>query len=303
MKKNIFNQIKSTFYSKAIGLKKIEDFYVYKRIEDFGVAIDNIYDVAIDESFSNVRIRNEKLLVNNEEKNLITLMSSLDTHKDEFASFCMHFIDNDESDVRNQILNNPIDWWNKWKELIGNRLHNPKPYDIIAELFTIYILLDKEENIEWKGPVGSTIDIKTKTSTYEVKSSLIRYENQITVSSQFQLQTDSEKKFLVYYKMEEMQGGVSISSVLDKIKLKTGSNNILYTNIEKKLDQKGYRKNSSIRKKGYLIHEIRKYIVDEKFPKITNESFKDNKIPANIKKIFYIVNLDNIEYKNWEVVE
>lgn len=302
MKNNILNQIKRTFYSKAKGLKPLDNFYVYKEEEEFGVAIDNIYNVSIDETFSNVRIRSEKLLVNNEEKSLITLMSSLETHKDEFASFCMHFVEDEDSKTREKILKRPLEWWNKWKELIGNRLHNPRPYDIIAELYTIYKLLENETNVEWNGPKGSTIDINTSEANYEVKSSLVRYENQVTISSQFQLkEEESKSKFLIYLKMEEMNGGFSIASILEKIESKIGDENILYVNIEKKLEQKGYRKNSSIRKKSYLIHEIRKYIVDEQFPKITNESFKNNKIPANIKKIYYIINLDNIEYESLEV--
>lgn len=300
MKNNIIGQIKDTFYSKAIGLKKIENFFIYKREEDFGVAIENIYEVAIDESFSNVRIRNERLLVNNKEISLITLMSSLETHKEEFASFCMQFVDED-STIRMQILNNPIDWWNKWKELIGNKLHNPKPYDIIAEIYTLNKLLKEKKDVEWKGPVGSTIDISTNEYYYEVKSSLVRYENEITVSSQFQLQNEFNNKILIYYKMEEMEGGHSISSILESIADKIGKDSVIFGNIEKKLEQKGYRENSSIRKKSYLIHEIREYFIDDEFPKITKESFVEGKIPANIKKIYYIVNLDNIKYKNWEI--
>lgn len=299
MKKEILKEIINSFYSKALGLKKMEDFYIYKNSDYFGVALLNENNVEVNESFSNVILKTEKLRIDAKDLNFVTLMTNLSTHRNEFASFCMHFIENDGNGTRRLILNNPLDWWNKWKELIGNKLHNPKPYDVVAELLTIVELINKKEKIEWNGPLGSSIDITTKDSFYEVKSSLVRYENEVTISSQYQLTEDGKVTYLIYYKLERLEGGESIDSTMEKIKNKIGEENNLYLDIEKKLDLKGYKKHSSIRKIEYVIHEIREYLVDDKFPKITKQSFKEDKIPNNIKKIYYVVNLDNINYKIW----
>src|SRR5690554_2139096 len=299
MKQKTLKEITNSFYSKAIGLRKMEDFYIYKNSDYFGVGLVNENNVEVNESFSNVVLKTEKLRIDSRDINLITLMSNLSTHRNEFASFCMHFVENDNKGTRRLILNNPLDWWNKWKELIGNKLHNPKPYDLVAELFAINQLIDDNLEIEWTGPIGSSIDITTKESYFEVKSSLVRYENEITISSQYQLFDDEKPIYLLYFKLERLDGGESIDSILDKIKIKLGSNNPIYLDIEKKIEQKGYKKHSSIRRVEYIIHEIRKYTIDDNFPRITKESFKDGKIPHNIKKIYYVVNLDNIDYNIW----
>lgn len=293
----LLNEIQSSFYSKATGIKKIKDFYIYKKENEYGVALENIYNAKIDESFSNVKIKNEIIMVNNKQLEILSLMSSLESHKKEFSFFCMQFIEND---VRKLILQRPLEWWDKWKELIGNKLHNPKPYDLIAELYTILRLLEEnKEKVEWKGPVGSSIDITTSLSTYEVKASLVKYENEITISSQYQLGDYQVSNNVVFYKMEEMDVGISINDVLSKIANNKNSSDKMINDINEKLNLKGYRPNMSVMNKKYIIHEIRKYPIDNNFPKISIETFKDNKIPNNIKKISYVINLDNLQYESW----
>lgn len=291
-------RIKTSFFSTAMGIRKESTYYIYKHEKEFGVALENIHEIKIDEAFSNVSLYNKTINVGERTLNLLILSSNLESHKNEFASFCMHFI---EGTQRELILTNPLTWWKKWKELIGNRLHNPKPYDIIAELYTLLLLYKKGlKKIVWKGPTGSTVDITTSDAYYEVKSSLVRYENEVTVSSQFQLNIKDKPTNLIFFKMEEMERGVSINMLMDKLIEESIVDEVQFKNIEEKLGRKGYRKNASIRNKEYVIHEIRCYEVDDNFPKINEESFKDGKYPANIKKIKYTINLDNIKYELWE---
>ena len=54
-------------------------------------------------------------------------------------------------------------------------------------------------------------------------------------------------------------------------------------------------------KKTYKVLEIRKYNIDDRFPKIVSNNFKDNKIPENIINIKYVIDLDGIEYENIEI--
>lgn len=298
---NIFNIVKKEFYTKTYGVRQVEDFYIFKNRDEYGVGLKNINNVNINESFSNVQIKTVEGIINNENISLILLTTSLETHKNEFASFCMQFLDKGNNNSnRELILNDPYTWWEKWRELIGNKLYNAKPYDVIAELLTIERLAKEGyKEIEWKGPTGSSIDIQTQSESFEVKSSLIRYENEITISSQFQLDIEQEKNShtLFFYKMEELENAESIDKIMGRL---SKLNNINIEDIEKKVNSIGYKKFSSARKKSYVIHEVRKYKLDDTFPRITKNSFKDNKIPNNIKKINYVVNLDNIEY---EIIE
>lgn len=298
MYKKELEKIKRSFFSRATGIRNEGTYFIYKTENEFGVAIENINEVNIDEQFSNVRIKDVTLKSGEHTYNLITLMSDLESHKNEFATFCMQFIDEESIKV---IQEEPLKWWSKWKELIGNKLHNPRPYDVIAELYTIYLLNKKQEKeVEWFGPVGSSIDVTSEKYFYEVKSSLIRYENEITISSQYQLNVDEKDTKLVFFKMEKMDQGISINEVMNKVKQLPNIKDDLINNIEEKLEKKGYRKHRSVRDDKYVIHEIRVYDIDDEFPRINEETFKDGKYPKNVKKITYTINLDNLEYVIWE---
>ena len=51
----------------------------------------------------------------------------------------------------------------------------------------------------------------------------------------------------------------------------------------------------SARKRKFILHEMLKYKVDEKFPRIIPDSFIGGVIPAGITSITYTVNLDGME--------
>lgn len=288
-----YKTIVTEFYSASMGLKKISDFYIFKHGNDYGVAIDNINKIEIDEMFANVHLRSV-VIPNIDDKviGLIVMTSTLSTHKKEFASFCIQFLDN-----RVTIEKTPLLWWNNLRELIGNKFSEVGVYDVIAELLTIEKISDLEKDIVWKGPSGSSIDIETSDNYYEVKSSKVRYENEVTVSSQFQLSDYKKPTFLIYYKMEELLNGETINIIMKRLD-KSGIINT--EEIEEKLSRLGFRKNSSIRNKSYVVHEVRKYEINDDFPRLTLNSFIDKKIPNNIKKITYTISLDGINYINWE---
>lgn len=298
MDNNKLKNIEKAFFSTAIGLKKQDDFYIYKTGDSFGVAIENKFDKNIDESFSNVEIKSEKLLVNNEELNLITLMSSLSTHKSEFALFCMQFVDNvNDGEIRDKITKDPLEWWKNWRDLIGNKISKSSPYDVISELIVIEILANRSEDVKWEGPNKTSIDIVSNNKFYEVKSSRVRYENEVTISSQFQLEENFKDLYLIFVKLEKLTGGETINKIVERLRK---SNKVNIDEIEKKLHKKGYRKDSSNRDISYVIHEIRCYNVQEDFPKITLGSFKKNIIHENITKISYTISLNGIKYYNWK---
>lgn len=293
------NKIKTEFHTTSRGIRQIDDFYVYKYENEYGVALDNINDSKINESFSSVEIKNVEINIGSGEiKKLLTLTTNLQTHKNEFASLCMQFVEKGEnSENRELIINEPLKWWEKWKELIGNRMYNPAPYHVIAELLSLEILYkNNEKGIIWSGLIGSSIDLQSDNAKYEVKSSLVKYENEITISSQFQLDLDREDQpeYLIFFKMEKMENAETIDKVINRLK---NYKSVIIEDIENKLHSFGYKEHSSTRNISYVVHEIRKYKIDNNFPRITKESFKGNKIPRNIKKITYTINLDNLEYE------
>lgn len=93
--------------------------------------------------------------------------------------------------------------------------------------------------------------------------------------------------------MEESLEGGSINDMVRSL-VETGYDE---DNLQHELDCLGFEKAASIRNKKYKIHEIRKYNVDDAFPKITEESFKNNKLPDSIIQIEYKINLDGLKYE------
>ena len=59
--------------------------------------------------------------------------------------------------------------------------------------------------------------------------------------------------------------------------------------------------NSNIKDKFYKVDEVRKYLIDDNFPKITDDTFVDGKIPDNISGLVYTVDLDGLSYENVKI--
>lgn len=294
---SIYKKLIDEFYIKVDGVFKIDNFYIYKTNDVFGVGILNVYEKIVNESLASVQIKSVNFTTEDQELNLIVLTSNLKTHIREFASFCMHFIDKGiNNDNRELIQRDPYLWWKKWKELIGNKIGEVNPYDIIAELLAFERISSKEKNTKWLGPKGSSFDIQTDENYYEIKSTIVRYENQISVSSQYQNSRYLKNKdgYLIFFKFEEMSGGQSINKILERLR---NNKEINIDHIEEMLERKGIKKGQYVRSKTYQVLDVRKYKMDERFPVINNESFKGNKIHENIKKITYVLSLDGLDYK------
>jgi Putative PD-(D/E)XK family member, (DUF4420) len=285
----------STLNGNAISILSIHaDFpaWVVRFDDRYGVAIEIKTDVKISERFSNVRFFSDELSINGEKKNLLLLTSSLENLRNEFANVCALFVEPGiVGEERNNIISEPHNWWLKWKELLGNRNYEKAVYSVLGELVVYQYL--KMLNIEpkWTGPKSGSVDFESKYSNYEVKSTINKYESVISISSQFQLKTNKDL-YLIFCRFEEANYGISINSVVDKL-ISLGEDK---GELNKYLYNLGIEEYSLDRTKTYKVLEIRKYRVDNEFPIITANSFKDSKIPDNILHFIYKVDLAGINY-------
>ena len=127
-----------------------------------------------------------------------------------------------------------------------------------------------------------------------MKSTVKRYGATVTIVGQHQLQ--SMKRLQLYFcRLEQSKSGISINDMKDKL-VADGYDK---DKIEQQLYQLGYEKGASIREEKYKVLEKRKYEVDDKFPKITKASFKDERIPESVIQITYTIDLDGLEYTVW----
>ena len=260
---------------------------------EYGVAIPYRGEEDINESFANARLKSSVIkLPSGENVTSIILTSSNESTRRPFASFCEEFVNPGQNGSQRIIKEtDPLSWWFEWKTLLGNRDIDEMIYDTLGELCVLYYAVRQDSESIWNGPNGATYDIETSQCFYEVKSTLKRDRNEVTISNQFQLFPEHKPLKLVLCRFEPVQmSGITIDSILEKF------NEIGYNtdDINDKLERKGMEKGKSSRRRGFLLHEMLLYEITEDFPRITPESFVEGKLPTGIIKINYTADLSGL---------
>jgi hypothetical protein len=298
---NLLEEIREYFASVNWGARELKslpkDFpgYVIKTSEGYGVAIPYSNGKIVSEKFANCKLHNNMIVIDGKEDMFLILSCNLNSLRYEFAAVCAQFAEPGENGSnRINLINNPTEWWQQWKTLLGNIASEKKPYNVIAEMLVLEHLMKEGKNVVWTAVNSGSHDIETDEECYEVKSTIKRYSATVTIAGQHQLQC-TKRLYLFFCRMEKSVEGFSINDV------KTNLVNAGYNEdtLEEQLNQLGYELGMSVRDEKYKVLEKRKYEVDQKFPQITPASFKGGKIPDNIIQITYTVDLDGLEYENW----
>ena len=226
----------------------------------------------------------------------LTLTTDAQEFKDEFAHLCYTFLDPGENgENRKEILNNPLVWWEKWKELVGNRAYTESPYLVLGELLTLYKLKkDGYENIQSLDEDHASHDLETQLEHFEVKTTLSKTKAEITISSQFQLEHDKPLN-IIFYRFEKSTEGISISDVVNEI------NKLEYSHLERKLSSISYPKGKTSRDIKYRLLEVRKYTVDNSFPKLSIDEINNEVFKTHLKHLTYTIDLTGLEYEEWHI--
>ena len=246
-------------------------------------------------NFENIKVCIQNKQTSNGEKIcLLSLLTKKEISIDKFILLCIDFIiPGKNGENRVELLSNPQKWVNKWKELLGNKSESDMDYSYLGELIILNFLLENNKEIEITNQ--GSYDLESKEKNYEIKTTILRYTSIIEIHSQYQLKSLNNNPFELYFvRLEESKEGVSINKVLKSIENKN------YKNIDKIL-KKIKEISSESREKNYNILEIRKYNIDNDFPNITIDCFKNNSIPKNIINIKYIIDLEGIKYENIQI--
>jgi len=269
------------------------------RYEDwFGVGfiVDN--DLLINEKFSSSKLWTRELIIEGKLENILLLTSNEEEYRYEFSFICSDFIDPGvDGSEREKILENPRNWWSKWKSLLGNSISSKKAYSVIGEMIVYKKLLTDKISANWSALQKSSHDIETLDCDYEVKSTISRYDQKIKINGQFQLEKNKKLK-VVFIRFEESDVGLSIES-LSKDIIKLGVDSCI---IESGLKKLGFEPGRGGRYNTFKVLEARIYNVDKNFPTITKESFINGKLPDNVEKISYTINLLGIPFSD-KIVE
>lgn len=269
---------------------KINNFYIIKDNGWYGVGIDiNLDKTEYFEKFENVRLITKIKYFLNENHKLLELITNKVDLIEEFSLVCFDFINKfDNEKVKEDIIEKANKWWNEWKKLLGNVLKSERDYDFLGELLALNYVLNEDSNAKYSNLASH--DIELPQYSIEVKSTTEKYNAEIHVNSQYQLENNTERPLkLIFIRLEKSQIGYSIKDVIESLKTKNYDINS-FTRIEN-------IGTSSINEK-YRILEARLYNIDDKFPKITLKSLKNDELPKGIVKIEYIVDLDDIDYES-----
>ena len=254
---------------------KINNFYIIKDNGWYGVGIDiNLDKTEYFEKFENVRLITKIKYFLNENHKLLELITNKVDLIEEFSLVCFDFINKfDNEKVNEDIIEKANKWWNEWKKLLGNVLKSERDYDFLGELLALNYVLNEDSNAKYSNLASH--DIELPQYSIEVKSTTEKYNAEIHVNSQYQLENNTERPLkLIFIRLEKSQIGYSIKDVIESLKTKN------------------YDINSFTR-----IENIGTSSINEKY-RILEARLKNDELPKGIVKIEYIVDLDDIDYES-----
>lgn len=185
----------------------------------------------------------------------------------------------------------------EWRDFFRNEkkkyLSTEEIRGLIGELHFLKSLLAKNINAyeSWHGPESERHDFRQNNISIEIKTSGSKNKH-CTISSVDQLETPEDAKlFCQYYQLEKDDQGYSIPQLIKEIE-ELGISKI---DLERKLNDLNY----NFEDDNYYTDSSRKfrilsdafYEVNDSFPRITKNSFQNKKIPRNIIKIVYQIDL------------
>lgn len=298
---NLLEEIREGFASISTGkaleiqsLKNKAPAWIIRENKFYGVAVEYPKSEPVFEKFANVKLWTEKWIIDGNEKNLLLLTSEKNELMYEFASICAEFCEPGEANLRrNSLTSDPVDWWKKWRALLGNAQTEKNVYAVLGEMIILSELMKRDSTSKWTALDRASHDLVSGNSSYEVKSTIKKYESIVTINSQFQLNKTNENFSIVFCRFEPAQQGYSIDSIVETL-VKLGYPR---EDLEAGLESFGLNYGSSIRKVKYTVLDIVEYPVDEQFPKITKYSFKNDEFPYGIESYTYDVNLSIVQNK------
>ncbi|MBB6447792.1 PD-(D/E)XK motif protein [Bacillus benzoevorans] len=275
--------------------------WVIKLNNTCAVGIEVEPQIKVNESFANVYFYTDHFKIRSKSKYLLVLASSDIKLRNEFAGICAIFLETGADGAkRKSLLENPIAWWINWKELIGNKSVEKTVHGVLGELIVLYYLKQylikdiKADN--WTGPAGKSIDICTNQKNYEVKTTVIKYNNIVTISGQYQLHPANEMS-LMLVKLEDIgvdASGADIVSI-DILINKLAKSGLDIGELSSNVSKLGFKENSLYRKRKFRFLNLTEYPINEDFPFIDLEKLDNINNKERILQITYKIDLTGLE--------
>ena len=206
-----------------------------------------------------------------------------------------------ELDGINKIQNRFRIWQKLFDEGNDGLLSEQVIKGLIGELIFLKNYAFKQYGVEdavnsWIGPYYSHKDFSFETNWYEIKT-IAPSARSITISSLEQLA--SEETGYIYCMVIDKTSStaadrINLPSLINRIRNIADANESAGIEFENKLIEAGYIDTDEYYNYNYSFVECRKYIIDNKFPKLTGDNVDDA-----ITEVKYKINLSSIG--NWLV--
>lgn len=267
--------------------------WVFREDGRFGVAVPLVTNLQIQEYFAGAKLVAVEREVDGHVRTLLRLDSGCEALRNEFAVICAQFIDPGiDGQERFALTADPLAWWDRWRQLLGNANWDRKAYSSLGELLALERLRSKGIDARWIGPLQGSVDIEATGALYEVKSTLSRYGSVVHIAGQFQLNRSKRLPLhLIHQRFEPSVVGDSIDSVVRRL-VECG---MTAEDLEGMLTRDGLHAGGSARAETYRLLESTVYAVNDEFPSITPSSFLAGVVPAGILSIEYDVDLSALQ--------
>lgn len=188
----------------------------------------------------------------------------------------------------------PYRLYENFAKTYGNKFTEINIFPLFAELYVWRELLDASfSDFTWVGFENKPKDIVSELIDIEVKSSNSAYSKEVTIHGFEQMLPNDGKKLYISHINYCEDIGITFSQFLNEFELKYPTE---YKIVHQYLYEKDILSNTYLLEKSIKVYNLKFYLIDEAFPVITRESFKGDEIPKGIKRINYVVSLDNLQY-------
>lgn len=263
--------------------------WVFREDGRFGVAVPLDTNQHVLEFFAEAKLGTVEREIGGRLRMLLRLDSGSEALRNEFAVVCAQFVDpGADGQERAALIADPLVWWNRWRQLLGNANRDRRAYSSLGELLVLERLRLQGVTAKWIGPLQGSVDIEAIDASYEVKSTLSRYGSVVHIAGQFQLnRLKHPNLLLIHQRFEPSNVGDSIDSVVRRL-VESG---MAADELDALLARDGLHAGGAARMETYRLLESTVYTVTDDFPSITPSSFVAGVIPAGIVSIEYDVDL------------
>lgn len=180
---------------------------------------------------------------------------------------------------------------NQWQDLFGAGSSTEESLTgLIGELLVLERIATKNPRgawQAWEGPKGGRHDFRFGPTALEVKSTLHPTAGIVTINGLAQLVPPSQGTLhLLFTRLERVPGG---SITLSRLLARLTELGLSRSAVVEALIDVGHDPDRAAA--AFELRETRLYSVDEKFPRIVQESFVDGVVPPGVQNVAYSINL------------